>query len=209
MIVIGLTGSIGMGKSTIAAMLEQLKIPVHEADAEVHRLLASKGRGFRAVAAAFPYFKFPQIYGKRNKAYYLKRSEMGKIIFADDKARKKLEKILHPLVQDAQNQFIRKAKRAGHKIVALDIPLLFEIGGEKRVDVTLVASSPFAVQRARVLARPGMTEKKFRAILKRQMPDGEKRARADYVIPTGIGRAHTMKELKAVIRKIKESQDLK
>ena len=205
MIVIGLTGSIGMGKTVIASMLAKQGIPVHEADDEVHELLAPKGAGFRAVAAAFPYYSYPQIYGRRTaKGRSINRSELGKIVFGDDDKRKKLEKILHPLVRDAQNKFIRKNKTLKREIIALDIPLLFEAGSDNLVDVILVASAPYEVQRARVLDRPGMTEKKFHAILQRQMPDAEKRARADYVIHTGIGRAQTMKELKAALRDIKK-----
>jgi dephospho-CoA kinase len=113
---------------------------------------------------------------------------------------------LHPLVRAAQADFIRKHKINGTKIVVLDIPLLFETGGESRVDYTLVVSAPRGVQRQRVLARPGMDEKRFRAILKQQMPDGEKRARADYIVHTGLGRAQTMKELKAVIADIKKRE---
>lgn len=205
MIVIGLTGSIGMGKSVVATMLEKEGVPVHEADDEVHGLLAPKGAGFRAVAAAFPYFSYPQIYGRKTKnGRSINRTELGKVIFKDAEKRKKLEKILHPLVREAQSNFIRKHKTAKREIVALDIPLLFEAGSDNLVDIILVASAPYEVQRARVLDRPNMDEKKFHAILERQMPDAEKRARADYVIHTGLGRPQTMKELKAALRDIKK-----
>lgn len=206
MIVIGLTGSIGMGKTVAAAMLESLRIPVHEADDEVHRLLAPGAPGAVAVGKVFPYFGYPQIYDRKTKsgARSIKRAALGKVVFADDEKRERLEKILHPLVRDAQTQFIRRHKNLGAKMVALDIPLLFETGGEARVDYTLVVSAPLNVQRRRVMARPGMDEKKFRAILERQMPDGEKRARADYVIHTGLGRAQTMKELKAALADIRK-----
>ncbi|MGB4107524.1 MAG: dephospho-CoA kinase [Alphaproteobacteria bacterium] len=206
MIVIGLTGSIGMGKSVAAAMLESMRIPVHEADDEVHKLLAPGAAGALAVGKAFPYFGYPQIYGRKTKsgARSIKRAALGKIIFADDEKRKKLEKILHPLVRGAQARFIRKHTNLGAKMVALDIPLLFETGGESLVHYIFVVSAPYNVQRRRVLARPGMDEKKFRAILERQMPDGEKRARADYVIHTGLGRAQTMKELKAALADIRK-----
>ncbi len=194
-----------MGKSTVAAMLAKQGIPVHEADDEVHALLSPKGKAFRAIAKAFPALKFPQIYGRRLKTgRYIKRLELGKIVFKDAKALAKLEKILHPLVRNAQNDFIRKHRNAGQKIVALDIPLLFETEGESLVDYTFVASAPYNVQRGRVLARPGMNEKKFQAIVKKQMPDGEKRARADYVIHTGLGLATTMKDIKAALRDIKK-----
>jgi dephospho-CoA kinase len=206
MIVIGLTGSIGMGKSVIASMLAKKGVPVHEADNEVHELLAPKGAGFRAVAAVFPYYSHPQIYGRRtSNGRSIKRAELGKIVFNDNEKCKKLENILHPLVREAQNNFIRKHRTAKREIIALDIPLLFEAGSENLVDIILVASAPYEVQRARVLERPGMDEKKFHAILQRQMPDAEKCARADYVIHTGLGRAQTMKELKAALRNIKKT----
>jgi dephospho-CoA kinase len=210
MIVIGLTGSIGMGKSTVASMLAREGIPVHEADDEVHDLLSPKGKAFRAVAAAFPVSMFPQIYGRKPKTgRYIKRPELGKIVFKDTKALRKLEKILHPLVRKAQNDFIRKHRNAGRAIVALDIPLLFETGGESLVHYTLVASAPYNVQRQRVLIRRGMSEKKFREILKKQMPDGEKCARADYVIRTGLGLAKSMKDVKAALRDIKKENNIK
>lgn len=206
MIVIGLTGSIGMGKSTAAAMLETLKIPVHSADDAVHELLAPGGGAALAVGAAFPYFEFPKIYGRKTKsgARAIKRKEFGEIIFKNDKLRKKLENILHPLVQDEQNKFIRSGKNKGLDIIALDIPLLFEAGREEAVDYIIVVTAPYEIQRTRVLARPGMDEDKFQAILKRQMPDGEKCARADYVIHTGLGRAQTMQELKSALADIRK-----
>ncbi len=204
MIVIGLTGSIGMGKSTVAAMLQQLGVPVHESDAEVHALLAPKGSAKAAVAAAFPIFEFPSIYEKKTKA--IKRKALGDIVFADDTKRKKLENILHPLVREAQNKFILKNKKMGQAMVGLDIPLLFETGGDKFVDVTIVVTAPFHIQQKRVLERPGMDEKKFHAILDRQMPDEEKRARADYVLQTGLSRAETMRELKKILESIRSAK---
>lgn len=206
MIVIGLTGSIGMGKSVTAGMLETLKIPVHEADDEVHRQLRPGAKGAVAVGAAFPYFRYPQIYGRRNKdgIRSINRKKLGEIIFKDDKKRLQLEKILHPLVRQSQNEFIRKHKNMGTKIIALDIPLLFETDGEKRVDYTLVATAPYNIQKKRVMARPGMDEKKFKAILERQMPDGEKRARADYLVRTGLGRAQAMRDVKAAVADIRK-----
>lgn len=208
MIVIGLTGSIGMGKSVTAAMLEMLKIPVHEADDEVHKLLSPRGKARMAVGAAFPYFKYRKIYGKKNKDGIrpINRKELGKIVFHEDDEREKLEKILHPLVREAQAKFILKHKNMGVKIVALDIPLLFETGGEQLVDCVFVASAPYEIQRARVLARPHMDEEKFQAILSRQMPDGEKRARADYIIHTGLGRAQAMRDVKAALADIRKKR---
>lgn len=206
MIVVGLTGSIGMGKSVVAAMLLRLGVPVHDADAEVHRLLSPKGKGRMAVAAAFPYFSYPQIYGPKRKGIRaFKRDELAKIVFKDEVERQKLERILHSLVREAQNNFLRRCARSKTAVAVLEIPLLFETGGERLVHKTLVASAPFAVQKARVMARKGMTTERFAAILKAQMPDGEKCARADYVIHTGLGLAQTMKELKAALRNIKET----
>ena len=209
MIIIGLTGSIGMGKSTVAAMMQTLGVPVHDADETVHELLEPGGKGIQPVCAAFPYFEYPQIYGKKSgfAPRPLLRKELGAIVFADDEKRETLENILHPLVQESQTEFMRKHKALGVEIVALDIPLLFETGADQRVDYTINVSAPYEIQRARVLDRPGMTEEKFHAILERQMPDGEKCTRADYVLHTGLGRAHTMKELKTALRNIKENTE--
>jgi dephospho-CoA kinase len=208
MIVLGLTGSIGMGKSVAAAMLESMRIPVHEADDEVHKLLGPRGKAALAVGAAFPYFDFPHIYGKKSLKgnRIIKRGELGKVIFADEEKRDRLEKILHPYVREAQADFIRRHKNMGTKIVALDIPLLFETGGENLVNYTIVVTAPYEVQRRRVLERRGMDEKKFHAILERQMPDGEKCARADYIVHTGLGRAHTMRELKTALADIRKKK---
>ncbi|MGH1403954.1 MAG: dephospho-CoA kinase [Alphaproteobacteria bacterium] len=202
MIVVGLTGSIAMGKSTIGAMMRGMNIPVHEADHEVHALLKPDGGAYQAVVAAFPYFEYPNIYDRKTKL--LKRKELGNLVFYDGAHRQTLESILHPLVRQAQDVFIRSFGLKGADMVCLDIPLLFETGAEKRVDYTVVVSAPYHLQRARVLERPGMSEKKFHAILERQMPDKEKCLHADYVIKTGLGRAYAMKELKSVIEKIHE-----
>ena len=193
-----------MGKSVVVAMLEKLGVPTHEADAEVHKLLQPKGKAFRAVKAAFPYFSYAKIYGRSWKgALYINRKKLGAVVFNSPKERRKLEKILHPLVREAQSEFIRHMRQKGRKIIALDIPLLFEAGSDDLVDVIIVASAPYSIQRRRVLARPGMDEAKFKAILAQQTPDGEKCARADYVIHTGLGRAYAMKELRAALRDIK------
>jgi dephospho-CoA kinase len=201
MIVIGITGSIGMGKSTVADMLRQEGIPVHESDAEVHHLLSRDETAKLAVGAAFPYFEHPQIYKGKNKD--IDRAALGEIVFSNDSKRETLEGILHPLVRLGQQKFLREAQKTNAKIAALDIPLLFETGGDQFVDITLVASAPYFVQRERVLARPGMTEEKFHAILQRQMPDAEKCARADFVVHTGLSRAETMKEIKKILVEIR------
>ncbi|MCB9982889.1 MAG: dephospho-CoA kinase [Rhodospirillales bacterium] len=209
MIVIGLTGSIGMGKSSAGAMLEYLGVPVHEADKTVHDLLCYGSKAWYAIAAAFPYYAYPQIYGRKHfwnplkqTERFLKREALGKIVFENEYERKKLEAILHPLVRADQNEFIRRQRGLGRDIVALDIPLLFETGADAHCDYTINISAPAFVQEARVLSRAGMTNEKFSAILKTQMPDGEKCARADFVVHSGLGRATMMREVKGVLNKI-------
>lgn len=195
MIVLGLTGSIGMGKSTAANMLRQLGIPVHESDAEVHTLLGQGGRGVEAVRAAFP---------KSYNDGAIDRKKLGAIVFKDDEKRLLLESILHPLVREGQESFKRQARANGLDVVVLDIPLLYETGGEARVDKVIVVTAPFFVQKERVMARPGMDEARFHAILEKQIPDAEKCARADFVVHTGLGLAHTMQELKDVLSEVRK-----
>jgi len=185
-----LTGSVGMGKSTAARMLRRLGIPVHDADAEVHRLLGPGGAAVGAVVQAFPTVQ---------KGSAIDRAALGRIVFADSAALKRLEKILHPLVRKAENAFLAKARRERQALVVLDIPLLFETRGEGRCDGVIVVSAPRAIQRARVLARPGMTREKLAGIEKRQMPDAEKRRRADIIIETGLGRRHSFSHLRRAI----------
>lgn len=213
MIVIGLTGSIGMGKSTAGAMLEALGVPVHDSDSAVHGLLHPGSAAWAALTAAFPYSAHPEIYRRKRvwrfpfcRESAIDRAALGRIVFADDAAREKLEAILHPFVQDAQRVFIQRQRALGRKIAALDIPLLFETGAEARMDYTLVVSAPPHVQHARVMARRGMSAEKLKGILERQMPDGEKRARADFVVHSGLGRAYMMRELKTVLHTIAEKQ---
>ena len=174
MIVLGLTGSIGMGKSTVAAMFRRLKVPVFDADAAVHALQAPGGAALPAIDAAFPGVVAGGV---------LDRAALGGRVFGDAAALDRLQAIVHPLVAAAQTRFLRRHRRA--RLVVLDIPLLFEGGGADRCDLVAVVSAPADVQRARVLARPGMTADKLDAILARQLPDADKRARADVVIPTG------------------------
>ena len=206
MIVLGITGSIGMGKTTAGSMLEYLGVPVHDADASVHDLLRFDSKAWTALAAAFPYFSYPQIYGRKHAwnpfketQRFLKRDALGKIVFENEEEREKLESILHPFVRKDQDQFIKYQSNFGKKIAALDIPLLFETGADKRVDYTINISAPSFIQRARVISRPDMSDEKLDAILKRQMPDGEKNARADFVVHSGLGRAVMMKELKQIL----------
>ncbi len=190
-----------MGKSTVGSMMKTMHIPVHESDHAVHRLLKRDSEARPAIAAAFPHYEYPDIYEK--KTYDIKRKEFGALIFNDDDHRATVEGILHPLVHEDQQDFIRKSRLKGHKIVCLDIPLLFETGAESRVDYTITVSAPRLIQKQRVMERAGMSEEKFQTILERQLPDIEKCRRADYVIKSGLGRAHTMKELKNVITDIK------
>ena len=206
MIILGLTGSIAMGKSTIGAMMSILGIPVHESDHSVHRLLNRNSEARPAIAAAFPLYEYPEIYEK--KTYNIKRKEFGELIFNNEDHRKTLENILHPLVRVDQQDFIRKSKLKGFDIICLDIPLLFETDAQKRVDYTIVASAPYLLQKQRIMDRPNISEEKFHTILERQMPDSEKCAKADYVIKTGLGRAHSMRMLKNIIHDIKVKSNL-
>jgi dephospho-CoA kinase len=187
-LIVGLTGSIGMGKSTVAAMLRDLGVPVFDADAEVHRLQAPGGAMLPQIEAAFPGTTGPD---------GLDRARLGALVFNDAEALARLERIVHPAVGAAQAAFM--AANAGAPIIVLDIPLLFEKGGFSAVDRILVVSAPPEEQRRRVLARPGMTSDKFEAILARQTPDEQKRARADHVIDTGRSLAETRAQLAAVV----------
>jgi dephospho-CoA kinase len=180
MILIGLTGSIGMGKSTVAPMFRKAGVPVFDADAEVHRLQRPGGAMLPAIEAAFP--------GTTGSAG-LDRTALGKAVFGDRAALKRLEAIVHPAVGRARQEFLRRHR--AHRIVVDDVPLLFETGGERRVDAVVVVSAPAWMQRRRVLARPGMSYARFAAILRRQVPDAEKCRRADFVIPTGLTRRET------------------
>lgn len=189
MIVIGLTGSIGMGKSTVAHMFAAEGAPSYNSDAAVHALYAKGGAAVSAVEAAFPGVA-------RDGA--IDRNALGARVLNNTPALRQLEAIVHPLVGKAQAEFLRTQRDAGVKVVVLDIPLLFEGGGEKRVDKTVVVSAPAEMQRARVLARPDMTAEKFEQILSRQMPDAEKRARADFVIDTGV----SLEETRAQVRRV-------
>jgi dephospho-CoA kinase len=187
MIVIGLTGSIGMGKSTVAAMLRDAGVPVFDADAEVRALQGPGGAALPAIEAAFPGTTGPD---------GLDREAVGQAVFGDPAALGRLEAIMHPMVRHAQARFM--AENAQAPVVAVDVPLLFEKGGWRSVDATMVVSAPPEAQRARVLARPGMTAEKFERIVAAQMPDAEKRARADFVVDTG----GSLEETRAAVRRI-------
>lgn len=186
--VIGLTGSVGMGKSTTAAMFAQEGVPVFNADAAVHALY--RDRAVTAVEAAFPGVAVNGV---------IDRAALGARVLDDADALRRLESIVHPLVQEERQVFLDAARTDGARLVVLDIPLLFETGGEAQVDTTVIASAPESVQKARVMARPGMTEARLAAILAQQMPDAEKRRRAAFVIETGDGFEAAARQVRAVI----------
>jgi dephospho-CoA kinase len=188
MIVLGLTGSIGMGKSTIAQMFRDEGVPVFDADACVHQLQGPGGRLVPAIELAFPGTTGPE---------GVNRAALGQAVLGDDAAMRRLEAIVHPAVQAERAAFL--AAHAGAPLVVVDVPLLFETGGDKAVDKVLVVSAKPDVQEARVLKRPGMTKAKFAAILARQMPDADKRARADHVIATDIPLAETREKVRTLI----------
>jgi dephospho-CoA kinase len=184
MLVIGLTGSIGMGKSAAAAHFAKSGVPVFDADAEVHRLYA--GKAVLAIAAVFP---------NAVRGGKVDRGRLAAEVAGSPEKLKALESIVHPMVVKAEIDFLRAAEQAGARLAVLEIPLLFETGAEARVDVTVVVSAPAAVQQSRVLARPGMSEAKLAGLLKRQLPDQEKRARADYVVDSGTSLADMHRQI--------------
>jgi dephospho-CoA kinase len=188
MIVLGLTGSIGMGKSTVAAMFADAGVPVFDADAVVHRLQGPGGALVARIEAAFPATTGPE---------GVNRTALGEAVFGDSAAFARLEALVHPAVAAEKSAFL--AANADAALVVLDVPLLFEAGGWDAVDKIVVVSAPAAVQRQRVLLRPGMTESRLNAILGRQLPDAEKRARADFIVSTGGTLDETRDEVRAVI----------
>jgi dephospho-CoA kinase len=194
MFLLGLTGSIGMGKSETARMFRAEGVPVYDADAAVHALYEAGGAAVEPIGKAFP----AAIVDGR-----VDRTRLAAQTLGNDAAVKQLEAIVHPLVGKAQMDFLLAAERDHAPLVVLDVPLLFETGGEKRVDAVAVVSAPADVQRARVLARPGMSAEKFEAILKRQVPDTDKRARADFVIETQHGLEAAHAEVKKILAELK------
>jgi dephospho-CoA kinase len=190
MLIIGLTGSIAMGKSTTAAMFGRLGIPVHDADATVHRLMARGGAAVSPVERAFPGVVVDGM---------VDRKRLATRVFGDPAALNTLEAILHPLVAKQRDLFLRLASRRRHPLVVLDVPLLFETGTDRVCDIVAVVSAPAFVQRDRLRRRPAMDEARIKAIVARQMSDAEKRKRADVVIPSGLGRAPTLAALRRLI----------
>ena len=193
MFILGLTGSIGMGKSTTAKMFAEEGVPVHDADAAVHRLY--EGEAVAPIESAFP---GSTAGGKVN------REKLGQRILGDELAMKRLEHIVHPLVRQAEERFLNEAQEKGAKVALLDIPLLYETAGDKRCDAVVVVSAPADIQRVRAFERPGMSKDKFAAILAKQTPDTEKRRRADFVVDTSKGlesaRAQVRDILQAIVK---------
>lgn len=198
MVVIGLTGSIGMGKTTAARMLRRMGVPVHDSDRAVRALLEGDGEVISAVAASFP---------EAVRDGIVDRAALGRKVFADAHALGRLEAILHPRVRARSDAFLSRAALAGAWVAVLDVPLLLETGGDRRCDLVAVVSAPLFVQRQRVLSRPGMTAELLDAILDRQMPDREKRRRADIVIPTGLGRAVTWRALRRMVDSARKTDE--
>jgi dephospho-CoA kinase len=194
MITIGLTGSVGMGKSTTAAMFAEEGAPVYDADAEVRRLQIKGGGAVEAIEAEFPGMV---------KDGAVDRDALGSRVFNDPEALKRLNGIIYPMLGAGRTAFFEKAERDGVDAVVLDIPMLFETGGEARMDVVVVVTAPEHVQRQRVLARPGYDAARLGAILARQMHDAEKRARAHFVVDTGQGLEHARDQVRAIMAKIR------
>ena len=191
MIILGLTGSLGMGKSTTAKMFAAEGVPVHDADAAVHRLY--EGEAVPLIEAAFP---------GSTAGGKVDREKLAKRVLAEPAAIKKLEAIVHPLVRQAEERFLTEAARQGATVAVLDIPLLFETGGDKRCDAVVVVSAPSGTQRARVLERPGMTEQKFQALAAKQMPDADKRARADFIVDSGQGFEAARQQVREILAQV-------
>jgi dephospho-CoA kinase len=187
MFVIGLTGSIAMGKTTTARLFAEEGVPVHDADATVHKLYDGEASGL--IEAAFP--------GSTRNGR-VDRAALGKQVVGDPPALRRLEAIVHPLVRNAETRFLKDAERGGAKVAVLDIPLLFETGGDSRVDATVVVSAPAEMQRARVLER-GVSVEQLEALLNRQMPDAEKRQRADFVVDSGQGVEHARAQVRQIL----------
>ncbi|AXK82410.1 dephospho-CoA kinase [Pseudolabrys taiwanensis] len=191
MFVLGLTGSLGMGKSTTAKFFAEEGVPVHDADASVHKLY--EGEAVPLIEAAFP---GTTANGK------VDREKLAKQVLVNAAAIQRLEAIVHPLVAEVRERFLREAEQAGAEVAVLDIPLLYETGGDARCDAVVVVSAPADVQRARAFERPGMTEEKFAAILGKQMPDAEKRARADFVVDTSQGYEAAHQQVREILARI-------
>ncbi|MCW8916484.1 MAG: dephospho-CoA kinase [Magnetovibrio sp.] len=192
MFILGLTGSIGMGKSWGARCFRLLGVPVHDADACVHNLMSTNGAATTKVEALFP--------GVLNAQGAVDRQKLGGFVLGDDDALKKLEALLHPMVRAEQHKFLQRCRRDNQRLVVLDIPLLFETGARSRVDAVVVMTAPAWLQRQRVLRRPNMNLEKFEAILDRQTPDALKRQMAAFVVTTGGLRAQSLRQIQKIAK---------
>lgn len=192
--VLGLTGSIGMGKSTAANMLRRMGLPLHDADAAVHRLFAVGGAAVPAIEAAFP---------DSVVAGAVDRRRLGAAVFGDPTALRRLEAIVHPLVRAEALAFLRRHRRARRPLVVLDIPLLYETGGDRLCDAVALVTAPSFLQEQRVLRRPGMTAERLATVRAQQMPDREKRRRADFLVLTGRGKGDTFRQLRRIVRRLR------
>ena len=191
MIILGLTGSIGMGKSTTAGLFRADGVPVFDSDAVVHELY--RGAAAQAIERTFP---------GTVEAGVVDRAKLGVLVLRDAASLQRLETIVHPLVSQARDTFLAEQRAAGVPVVVLDVPLLFETGGERHVDAVVVVSASESVQKARVMARPGMTPETFSAILAKQVPDVEKRRRARYVIETGDGLEPARRQVRRILDEV-------
>jgi dephospho-CoA kinase len=198
MIVLGLTGSIGMGKSTAAAALRRLGVPLYDADAEIHKMIGPGGFAVAAVEAMFP--------GVRGEDGGIDRRELGSRVIGKPEELRRLEAILHPKVRAVERRWVAGQRARGAKLVVLDIPLLFETDRIDRIDGVIVVSAPLRLQRERVMRRPGMTAERFAAILDSQLPDREKRRRADFVVSTALSRAAAAQQLAAIVRRVRQGK---
>ena len=198
MIVLGLTGSIGMGKSTAAAVLRRLGVPLYDADAEIHKMLGPRGAAVAQVEAAFP--------GVCGENGGIDRARLGQRVFGKPEELRRLERILHPMVRAVERGWVAQQRGRGAKLVVLDIPLLFETDRIDRVDGIIVVSAPARLQRERVMRRKGMTAARFAAILKTQLPDHEKRRRADFVVSTALSRSAAARQLAAIVGRVRKGE---
>ena len=191
MFILGLTGSLGMGKSTTAKFFAEEGVPVHDADAVVHRLY--EGEAAAPIEAAFP---------GSTRGGKVDRAKLGERVLGNPAALKKLEAIVHPLVAAARERFLAEAARSGAEVAVLDIPLLYETGGEARCDAVVVVTAPAEMQRARVFERPGMSEEKLAALTAKQLPDAEKRARADFIVDSGQGFEAARRQVREILAQV-------
>ena len=198
MIVLGLTGSIGMGKSTAAAVLRRLGVSLYDADAEIHKMLGPGGAAVAAVEAAFP--------GVRGEDGAIDRRRLGRLVFGKPEQLRRLEAILHPMVRAVERRWVARQRAGGARLAVLDIPLLFETDRIDRIDGVIVVSAPLRLQRERVMRRAGMSAERFTAILGSQLADREKRRRADFVVGTALSRAAAARQLAGIVRRIRQGE---